>query len=75
MPGNFDPTFGAWSGYRAAAVESGIVETTTVCPPLVDYDRDFLAQASDELSDLPETSYLVRMVHDYGTLREMIRAC
>ena len=60
---------------RAAAVEDRIVETTTICPPLVEYDPDFLAQAADEISALPETSKLIRLAHDYGTLRAMIRQC
>ena len=74
-PGSFDPTFDVWPGLRAAAVEDRIVETTTICPPLVEYDPDFLAQAADEISALPETSKLIRLAHDYGTLRAMIRQC
>ena len=45
-PGSFDPTFGVWPGLRAAAVEDRIVETTTICPPLVEYDPDFFSTGS-----------------------------
>lgn len=74
-PGNFDPTFGVWPGLRTTAVEDHIVEATTICPPLVEYDAEFLAQAADEISALAESSKLIRLVHDYGTLRAMLRQC
>jgi hypothetical protein len=46
-----------------------------VCPPVVEYDRAFLARAADELEALPEGSAIEQMLSDYAVMREQARAC
>lgn len=75
VPANFDPTFGIGAGWRAAKVENGIIDATTVCPPLVEYEQEFLDEAADEIETLPTTSSLIRLMTDYATLRALIREC
>jgi len=47
----------------------------SVCPPVTNYSREFLAKAADDLDTLPPDSALDRMMQDYGTLRAQLRAC
>jgi hypothetical protein len=47
----------------------------TVCPPVVEYSRDFQARAADELDLLPERSAIAEMLSDYAVMREQIGAC
>jgi uncharacterized protein YceK len=47
----------------------------TVCPPVVEYSRDFQARAADELDLLPEGSAIVEMLADYSVMRDQARAC
>ena len=46
-----------------------------VCPPVVEYSREFQARAADELEALPEGSAIARMLSDYAVMREQARAC
>lgn len=48
---------------------------TTVCPPVVEYSRDFQARAADELGMLPEGSAIAEMLADYSVMRNQARAC
>lgn len=48
---------------------------TTVCPPVVEYSREFQARAADELDLLPEGSAIAEMLADYSVMREQARAC
>ena len=55
-----------------------------VTPPIVEYSKDIQSKAADELDKLshacprdvvtPDCSALSRMIADYGTLRQKIRA-
>ncbi len=45
------------------------------CPPVVEYDRSFLARAAKELDLLPPDSAIVEMLKDYHVMREQARAC
>jgi len=45
------------------------------CPLVVQYDREFLARAADELHLLPPDSATVEMLEDYHVMREQARAC
>jgi hypothetical protein len=45
-----------------------------VCPPLVQYDRDFQKRAAEELSKLPPASALAVFMNDYVKLRDACRA-
>lgn len=47
----------------------------TVCPPVVEYSREFQARAADELDLLPEASAIAEMLSDYGVMRDQARAC
>ena len=45
------------------------------CPPVVEYDRSFLARAAKELDLLPPDSAIVEMLKDYHIMREQARVC
>ncbi len=45
------------------------------CPALAVYDSAFSLRLADEVATLPETSPLFRVVRDYMSLRDQIRAC
>ncbi|CUA90266.1 hypothetical protein Ga0061061_1129 [Chelatococcus sambhunathii] len=47
----------------------------TVCPPVVEYSREFQARAADELDLLPEGSALAEMLADYSVMRDQARIC
>ena len=46
-----------------------------VCPPVVEYDAGFLAQAAVKVQALPEGSALNEMLSDYAVMREQARRC
>ena len=46
-----------------------------VCPPVVEYSREFQARAAHELNLLPEGSAIAEMLSDYVVMREQARAC
>lgn len=46
-----------------------------VCPPVVEYSREFQAQAAGELAALPDGSAVVEMMADYAVMREQVRGC
>ena len=48
---------------------------TTVCPPVVEYNREFQARAADELDLLPDGSAIAEMLADYSVMRDQARAC
>lgn len=48
---------------------------TTVCPPVVEYSREFQARVADELDLLPEGSAIAEMLSDYSVMRDQARAC
>lgn len=50
-------------------------ETREPCPPVVEYTSAEQARAADEVEALPEGALVVRMVSDYGVLRDQVRAC
>lgn len=45
------------------------------CPPVVDYSPVEQARAAEEVDALPEGAMVVRMLSDYGVLRDQSRAC
>jgi len=47
----------------------------TVCPPVVEYGREFQARAADELDLLPDGSAIAEMLSDYSVMRDQARAC
>lgn len=46
-----------------------------VCPPAVEYSREFQARAADELDLLPEGPAIAEMLADYSVMRDQARAC
>jgi hypothetical protein len=46
-----------------------------MCPPVVEYSREFQARAADELDLLPDGSAIVQMLSDYTVMRGQARAC
>ncbi len=59
------------------ACATGVSEpgVATVCPPVVEYSREFQARAADELGVLPEGSAIAEMLADYSVMRDQARAC
>ena len=47
----------------------------TVCPPVIEYSREFQARAADELNLLPEESAIAEMLANYSVLRDQARTC
>ena len=47
----------------------------TVCPPVVEYSREFQARAAEELRVLPVGSAIAEMLADYSVMRDQARAC
>ncbi|MGE0658277.1 MAG: hypothetical protein AB7F36_01750 [Reyranellaceae bacterium] len=41
---------------------------TTVCPPVVEYSREFQARAAEELGLLPDGSAIIEMLSDYNVM-------
>ncbi|MEQ9814421.1 MAG: hypothetical protein RLO50_16710 [Azospirillaceae bacterium] len=46
-----------------------------VCPPVVEYSREFQARASEELALLPEGSAIEELLSEYAVMREQARVC
>lgn len=47
----------------------------TVCPPAIEYSREFQARAADELNLLPKASAIAEMIADYSVMRDQARSC
>lgn len=47
----------------------------TVCPPVVEYSREFQSRAAEEVNSLPHVSAIAEMLSDYAVLRDQTRAC
>lgn len=60
------------SGCAAGISEPSIA---TVCPPVVEYTREFQARAAEELALLPDGSAVVEMMGDYAVMRDQTRLC
>ncbi len=60
------------SGCAAVASEARLA---TVCPPVIEYGREFQARAAVELALLPKGSAVVAMLSDYAVMRQQARAC
>jgi len=46
-----------------------------VCPPVVEYGREFQARAAEELASLPNASAIGEMLSDYAVMREQAKIC
>ena len=47
----------------------------TICPPVVEYSREFQGRAAEELGMLPDGSAIAEMLADYSVMRDQARAC
>jgi len=47
----------------------------TVCPPVVEYTREFQARAAEELGMQPNGSAIAEMLADYSVMRDQARSC
>lgn len=59
----------------ACATAGSEPRIATVCPPVVEYSREFQARAADELDLLPGGSAIAEMLSDYAVLRNQAQAC
>ena len=50
-------------------------DTSTACPPIVEYSTADQSRAAIEVEALPEGAVIVRMLSDYTVLREQARRC
>lgn len=57
------------------ATVSSDVGRLGACPPVMEYSREFQAQAAEELTLLPEGSAIVVMLSDYAVMREQVLGC
>lgn len=48
-------------------------EAVGACLPVVDYSREFQAQAPEELALLPEGSAITEMLSDYAVMRAQVQ--
>ena len=46
-----------------------------MCPPVVEYSREFQARAAEDLRALPDGSAIGEMLSDYAVMREQARSC
>jgi len=60
------------SGCATVGSEPGIA---TVCPPVVEYSREFQARAAEDVVLLPERSAVIEMLSDYAVMRDQARTC
>lgn len=59
----------------ACATAGSEPRVVSVCPPVVEYSREFQARAADELDLLPEGSAIAEMLSDYAVMREQAQVC
>lgn len=60
------------SGCATVSSDGG---SSSACPPVVEYSREFRARAADEVALLPEGSMIAEMLADYSVLRAQVRGC
>ena len=47
----------------------------SVCPPVVQYNRETQERAALEVEGLPKGAAITEMLSDYAVLRDQVRAC
>jgi len=65
----------ATSLLTACAMGISDPRVATVCPPEVQYSREFQARAAEELALLPDGSAIAELLADYSVMRDQARAC
>ena len=58
----------------ACATATSEPRMATVCPPVVEYSREFQARAADEIDLLPENSTIAEMLANYSVMEDQARA-
>jgi len=46
-----------------------------VCPPVIEYSREFQARVAEELALLPEDAAIIEMLSHYAVMREQAKSC
>jgi hypothetical protein len=64
----------ATSLLTACATGGSEPRIVTVCPPVVEYSREFQTRAAEELGMLPDGSAIAEMLSDYAVMREQARS-
>ena len=59
----------------ACATAGSEPRIVAVCPPVVEYSREFHARGADELDLLPEGSAIAEMLADNSVMRDQARVC
>jgi hypothetical protein len=75
MPGRIVALVIAMSWLKGSATAGFETVGVAACPPVVEYSREFQAQAAEEMASLPESSAIVEMLSDYPVMRVQARAC
>ncbi len=57
------------------ATDASDVSGLRACPPVVEYSREFHAQAAEELASLPHGSAIGEILSDYAVMRDQARTC
>lgn len=65
----------ATNSLTACATVGSDPSKRAVCPPVVEYGREFQARAARELAQLPDGAAIAEMLSDYAVVREQARAC
>lgn len=52
---------------------SSDLRIATVCPPVVEYSREFQERAVEELESLPDGSAIAEMLSDHSVMRNQVR--
>ncbi|MBK5911477.1 hypothetical protein CCR85_08235 [Rhodothalassium salexigens] len=65
----------ATSLLSACATASSEPRVAPLCPPVVEYSREFQLRAAEELNVLPEGAAIAEMLADYSVMREQARVC
>ncbi len=65
----------ATSLLSACATGGSEPRIATVCPPVVEYSREFRTRAAEELVFLPDHSAIAEVLGDYAVMRDQARAC
>lgn len=62
-----------WLSGCATVVSDGVA--FRICPPVVEYSREFQGRAAEEVALLPESSAIAVMLSDYAVMRDQALSC
>ena len=65
-----------WIGLAALTPLSACSDPLpVVCPPVADYSESFKTQLAGELRQLGDGAAALRVIEDYGVLRQQVKTC